>query len=107
MRGPFPSGPPPTNNIPSSSSTRSPIFEVGECRGHSEGAKRENETLGSCSRHLLLCSCPAVGSRERAGNEPHRNRQSVFVCLAVIKGTGYPFSLWYPFSLRGRERGIS
>ena len=66
MRGLFSSGPPPTNNIPSSSPTRSPIFEAGECRGHSEGAKRENETLDSCSRHLSLCSCPAIGSRECA-----------------------------------------
>ena len=59
----FSSGPPPTNNIPSSFPTRSPIFEAGECRGHSEGAKREDETLVSCSRHLSLVTLFVSGHR--------------------------------------------
>jgi hypothetical protein len=94
--GSFPEGPPPTTNIPSSSSPLPPINEAGECRGHCEGAKDGKWDTGPCSRPsslvtafpvLWICSRipdpesrapvlqplvtvfwrPVAGSRERAG----------------------------------------
>ena len=63
MRGLFPSGPPPTHNIPSSSPTRSPIFEAGECRGHCEGAKNGKREAGLVlsTRHSALVTAFASG----------------------------------------------
>ena len=46
MRGLFPRGLPRTKNIRSSSSTRPPIDEAGESRGHCEGAKNGKRDTG-------------------------------------------------------------
>jgi len=47
MRGHFPSGPAPTKNIPSSSSSRVPITEAGKCRGTGEGVETWRHRAGS------------------------------------------------------------
>ncbi len=97
MRGHFPKRPPRTTNIPSSSSTRPPINEVGECRGHCEGPRTGNgmQGLGSrlATRHLSLSSCPAVGSGERAGRAAQESTERICLRRRLQKGTWDPFSL--------------
>jgi len=49
--------PPPTANIPSSSSTLPPINEAGECRGHGEGGQGRETGHGARAIDSSLATC--------------------------------------------------